>query len=81
MQDFMVRHHNSSPYHLQANGTVKVLIKIPEWGFTKVYVVNHNDWDERIPAVLWEYWMMTNKKKNQKTPLNFVYGGEAVMPA
>lgn len=80
MQDFMVQHHTSSPYHLQANGTVKAFMKILEWGLTKVYVVNHYDWDERIPAVLWEYWMMT-KKLTKHTPFNLVYGREAVMPA
>jgi hypothetical protein len=45
----------------------------------RVYVVNHNDRDERIPAVLWEYWMITKKLKKH-APFNWFYGREAFMP-
>jgi hypothetical protein len=42
-QEFMVQHHTSSPYHLQANGMVEASNKILEYGLTKVCDVNHDD--------------------------------------
>jgi transposase InsO family protein len=79
-QEFMVQHHTSSPYHPQVNGTVEAFNKILEWGLAKVCTVGRNDWDERIPVVLWAY-QTTPKKRTKFTPWNFVYGREAVVLA
>jgi hypothetical protein len=41
--------------------------------------VNKDDWDLRVPAILWEY-RTTCKKMTMLTPFKLVYGLEAVVP-
>jgi len=46
---------------------------------TKVCDVQRDDWDSRIPVVLWAY-RTTCKKLTRHTPFRLVYGQEAVVP-
>nr|QHR86694.1 hypothetical protein Q903MT_gene698 [Picea sitchensis] len=63
----MIQHHTSSPYHPQANAMVEAFNKILERGLTKVCAINHDDWDEWIPVVLWAY-ITTSKKLTKHAP-------------
>ena len=46
---------------------------------TKICSVNMDDWDLRVPVVLWAY-MTTCKKLTMQTPFKLVYGLEAIVP-
>jgi transposase InsO family protein len=65
--EFMIQHHKSSTYHPQANGTVEAFNKILGKRLTKVCYANQEDWDDRVPAILWAY-KTTIKKLHRYTP-------------
>ena len=46
---------------------------------TKVCNINRDEWDLRIPIVLWAY-RITCKKLTGHTPFRLAYGQEAIMP-
>jgi transposase InsO family protein len=46
--EFLIQHHKSIPYHLQANGTVEAFKKILERGLMRVCCTNRVDWDDRV---------------------------------
>jgi hypothetical protein len=50
-----------------------------ENALTKICNVNKDDWDFKIPTILWAY-KNTCKKVTGKTPFKLVYGHEAIVP-
>ena len=48
-------------------------------GLTKICNIDKDDWDEKIPAVLWAY-RTTYKRATNPTPFKLVYGQEAIVP-
>jgi hypothetical protein len=60
------------------NGTVEAFNKILETTLTKICSVNMDDWDSRVPTILWAN-RTTCKKMTMQTPFKLVYGLEAVV--
>lgn len=77
--EFQVYHQKSTPYHPQANGTIKDFNKILENVLKKVCNMQRNDWDMHIPTVIQAY-RKTCKKLTGQMSFKLVYGVEAVMP-
>jgi len=76
---FQIHQSKSTPYHPQENETMEAFNKILEHALMKVCDVERDDWDLRVPAVLWAY-KTTCKKLMGFTPFKLVYGQEAVVP-
>eukprot|EP00253_Pinus_taeda_P012405 PITA_12405 len=78
-EEFQIYHQEGTPYHLKANGTVEAFDKILETTLTKICSSQRNDWDLRIPTMLWAY-QITCKKLTGQTYFKLVYGTEVIMP-
>ena len=58
---------------------IEAFNKILTRGLTKICNTDKDDWDEKIPAVLWAY-RIAYKRSTDQTPFRLVYGKEAVVP-
>ena len=77
--EFVVHHQKRRLYSPQANGTVEAYNNILETILTKIFCVNKNDWDLRVPIVLWAY-RTTCKNLTMQTPFKLAYGLKDVVP-
>ena len=75
----MINHHKSSTYHPQSNGTIESFNETLTKGLTKICNINRNDWDDKIPTILWAYIIAYNRYTGQ-TPFKMIYGQELVVP-
>jgi hypothetical protein len=66
-------------YHPQANGVVESFNKTLHKGLTKICGLDRDDWDDKVPTVLWAY-RTTYKRSTGQTPFKLVYGQEVVIP-
>ena len=55
LEEFMVIHRKSAPYHPQANGQAKSTNKMLCTVVTKVVEGTRKDWDQKLHSVLWAY--------------------------
>jgi hypothetical protein len=78
-QEFAVHHQKITPYHPWENGAVKAFNNILDTTLMKICRVNKDDWDLRVPIMLWAY-RTTCKKLTMQTPFKLFYGLEAVVP-
>ena len=53
--EFQIQHKKTTPYHIQANGTVEAFNKVLENALTKVWNVCRDDWDQKVSTILWAY--------------------------
>lgn len=80
MTEFKIFHSLSSPYYLRANGQAKATNKILVSVIYKSCGVEQEDWEEKLPLVLWAY-KTTYKVTTGQTPFQLMYDQEAIVPA
>ncbi|XP_059066457.1 uncharacterized protein LOC131857758 [Cryptomeria japonica] len=79
MTKFKIFHSLSSPYYPRANGQVEATNKILVGVMYKSCRVEGEDWEEKLPSVLWAY-RTTYKVTTGQTPFQLMYGQEALVP-
>ena len=79
LDEFMVIHHKSAPYHPQANGQAESTNKILKKVLTKVVSESRSDWEMKLHSALWAY-RVAYKTALGTTPFNLTYGQNAILP-
>ena len=79
LEEFMVIHRRSAPYHPQANGQAESTNKILCTALTKVVENSRTDWEQKLHSVLWAY-RTAYKTSIGTTPFNLVYRLDAILP-
>ena len=79
MKENMIDHHEISSYHLQHIGSIESCNKTLAKGLTKTYNIDKDDWDDKIPTILWAY-TKNFKISTGQTPFRMVYGQKVVFP-
>ena len=78
VQRYSIRHHRSSAYRPQTNGTVEAANKNIKRILRRM-VETYRDWSEKLPFALWVY-RTSFRTSIGATPYSLVYGMEAVLP-
>ena len=50
---FQIDHRRSTTYHPQSNGAIEAFNKTFKKGLTQICNADKDEWDEKMPAVLW----------------------------
>ena len=79
LDEFMVLHKTSAPYHPQANGQAESTNKGLYTILTKIVNENKSDWDQKLHSTLWTY-RVAYKNVFGTTPLNMVFGHYNILP-
>ena len=79
LDEFMVIHKRSAPYHAQANGLAGSTNKTLCTELTKVVSNSRFDWADRLHGVLWAY-RIAYKTDVGATPFELGFGLNAILP-
>ena len=79
LNEFMVIHRKSAPYHPQANGQAKSTNKILKAVSTKIVSSSKSDWELKLHSAIWAY-RVAYKTAIGTSPFNMVYGLDAILP-
>ena len=79
LEEFMVMHKKSAPYHPQANAQAKSTNKILCTVLTKIVKNSRTDWELKLQSALWAY-RVAYKTVLGTTPYNMVFGLDTILP-
>ena len=79
LEEFLIVHHRSTPYHPQANGEAKSTNKTLCTTLTKIVEGTRLDWDQKLHFILWAYGT-AYKIAIKSTPYELIFGLNAILP-
>ena len=79
LDEFMVVHKKSAPYHPQPNGQAKSTNKILGAVLTKIVSDKRFDWELKLHAALWAY-RVAYKTLIGTMLFNMVFGLDSILP-
>lgn len=78
LEEFMILHKKSAPYHPQGNGQAESTNKILCTMLTKVIENSRMDWELKLQLALWAYHV-AYKTGLGTTPFNVVFGLHTIL--